>query len=163
MKVEGRYTFHLPIEVVYNALKDEALIRRALPGHVYFRMTSPTHYEAAVELDVPRFAGRYSGELQVLDTRAPTYYRLRAAGEGPDRRIHAEGIVELTEVAPEQTEVYYLGHTDALDDYNRFFRMAAAPIAARLANRGLHHLEQVIHARRQSGEQEAGSAERPKA
>ncbi|MBA3533993.1 MAG: carbon monoxide dehydrogenase, partial [Ardenticatenales bacterium] len=44
MKIEGRYIFHVPIEDVYEALRDEALLRQALPGHVYFKMTSPTEY-----------------------------------------------------------------------------------------------------------------------
>ena len=148
MKIEGRYIFQLPIEEVYDALQDEALIRDAMPGHVHFRMTTPTHYEAAMELDVPRFGGAYVGELEVLESVRPTYYRLRAVGQGPGPRIHAEGIVELFALSPEETEVHYIGFTDALAGYNRFVQSAAAPIAAQLANRGLRHLEQVIHARR---------------
>ncbi len=151
MKIEGRYTFNLPIQEVYDALKDEALIREALPGHVYFKMTSPSSYEAAMELDVPKFGGAYAGQLEVTETQEPTLYRLKVAGTGPDRRITADGTVALAEIEPAQTEVHYVGHTDAFNEYNRLFQMAAAPIAARLANRGLHHLEGVIQARKQRG------------
>lgn len=148
MKIEGRYLFHLPIEEVYEALRDEALIREALPGHVYFRMTSPTHYEAAMELNVPKFGGHYAGELEVTESEAPTFYRLQVVGTGMGKQITAQGTVHLRELAPDQTEVHYVGSTDAFDEYNRFFRMAASPIAATLANRGLQHLEKVIQARK---------------
>lgn len=157
MKIEGRYIFQLPIEEVYNALQNEELIRDALPGHVYFRMTSPRHYEAAMELELPKFSGQYSGELEVTETEAPRFYRLQASGTGLGRLVHAEGTVELTALSPGETEVYYLGDTDAFDSYNRLVRIAAAPIASRLANRGLSHLEQTIQARRASGIAASGS------
>ncbi len=149
MKIEGHYTFNVPIEEVYAALQDEALIRGALPGRVYFRMTSPTQYEAAMELDIPRFSGHYSGVLNVLETVPPYFFRLHANGHGPDREMYAAGIVELRALGPALTEVYYVGETDALAGFNRLIQMAAAPIASRLAGRGLHHLEQAIHARNQ--------------
>lgn len=147
MKIEGQYIFHLPIQTVYDALRDEALIRTALPGQVYFRMTSPTHYEAAMELDVPRFGGHYAGSLDVTDTESPSYYVLVARGEGQGRQMEAQGRVELRALGPAETEVHYEGETNALDPYNRFFQIAAAPIAARLINRGLAHLERTIEAR----------------
>lgn len=147
MKIEGRYTFLLPIHTVYEALRDEALIREALPGHVYFRQSSPTRYEAAMELDVPRFGGHYEGAVEVLETRAPTFYRLSARGHGAGRELSAQGTVTLHATSATETEVHYVGSTDALRDSNRLVQMAAAPIAAHLVGRGLNHLEQVIAAR----------------
>lgn len=148
MKIEGRYLFHVPIQDVYDALRDESLIRQALPGRVHFVMTSPTHYEAAVDIDVPRFGGHYSGELDVLETEPPFFYRLYAYGHGMDRPLLAGGIVELHEVGPDETELHYFGETDAFDHLNRLFQMAATPVASQLINRGLRHLEGVIHQRR---------------
>lgn len=145
IKIEGRYTFQLPIDEVYAALQNEALIRQALPGQVYFKMESPTHYVAAMELDVPRFGGQYRGSLDVTETRAPDFYVLEARGEGMGRHVTAQGRVELTALGPGETEVRYRGTTDALDGYNRLVQMAAPPIASRLANRGLEHLERAIH------------------
>ncbi len=145
--IEGHYTFNLPIEVVYNALRDEALIREAMPGQVDFRMTSPTHYEAAMTLDIPRFGGYYAGTLTVTATQVPSYYDLVAQGEGLGRAVVASGRVDLTPVNSNRTEVRYRGETDAFDHANRFVRMAAPPICAALANRGLAHLEDVIQRR----------------
>lgn len=153
IKIEGQYTFQLPIQDVYDALRDEALLRFALPGKVYFKMTSPTHYEAAMDLDVPKFGGHYAGALNVTDTEVPTYYDLSAHGEALGRQITATGRVELKALSPVQTEVHYLGETDAFDDFNRFIRMAAPPVAARLANRGLAHLEEAIQRHQQAQNQ----------
>lgn len=160
MKIEGRYIFELPIDVVYEALRDEELIRQALPGNVFFRMTSPTHYEASMELDVPRFGGKYSGDLDVIDTRPPSYYRLKARGQGPDRNVLAEGIVELKSRGADETEVRYIGETDAFVGLNRLVQLAAPKIAAQLANRGLHHLEKVI-LHRQGSAAAAGGDDAP--
>ena len=112
-------------------------------------MTSPTRYEAAMTLDVPRFAGEYEGTLDVIETTRPTFYRLAARGTGHGRYVEAEGEVHLIELAPEETELRYAGSTDAFDDLNRLVLMAAPPIVAQLVNRGLHHLEQVVKSTRQ--------------
>lgn len=152
MKIEGRYTFHLPIQEVYDALRDEDLIRDALPGKVYFKMTSPTHYEAAMDLDIPRFGGHYSGELDVTATEPPDYYQLFATGQGLGRQVQAVGRVTLTALEPEKTEVHYLGTTNALEGANALVLMAAPPIAARFANRGLEHLERIIHERKRAAD-----------
>ena len=145
--IEGKYTFDLPIETVYNALRDEALIRDALPGKVTFQMTTPTHYQAGMDLDVPRFGGRYEGALDVIGTEAPLYYDLVAQGTGLGRSVTAQGRVALKELAPNKTEVRYEGGTDAFDHLNRFVRMPIPAICAAFANRGLAHLEDTIKRR----------------
>lgn len=149
IRIAGHYHFHLPIEVVYDALRDETLIRHALPGRVRFQMTTPTRYEAAMTLDVPRFAGEYEGTLDVIEMTRPSFYRLQARGTGHGRYVEAGGEVTLTALTPEETELRYEGSTDAFDDLNRLVLMAAPPIVAQLVNRGLHHLEQVVKATRQ--------------
>ena len=148
MKIEGRYTFNLPIQEVYDALRDEELLREALPGKVDFKMTSDTHYEAAMQLDVPKFGGHYAGSVDITDTQAPDYYQLSVKGTGMGRHITANGRVELSQIEASKTEVHYLGTTDALDGFNRFIKRAAPSIAARLANRGLNHLERFMMARK---------------
>jgi hypothetical protein len=65
--------------------------------------------------------------------------------------MQAGGIVELIPLSPYETEVYYVGETNALDGFNPLIRMAAPPVAARLVNRGLHHLEREIHERHRRG------------
>lgn len=146
MKIQGQYTFELPIEQVYEALRDERLLRRTIPGSVHFHMSSPTRYEAAMELEVPRFGGHYEGWVDVLETTTPTHYRLRAHGVGPDRSVVAEGTVTLEALGPSRTLVRYDGTTDALDGFNRLIQMAAHPFAVRFANRGLSELEAIIRA-----------------
>lgn len=145
--IEGRYTFDLPIQVVYDALRDENLIREALPGRVKFDMTSPTHYEASMTLDIPRFGGFYEGELDVVATEEPYYYDLVVQGSGLGRHVTASGRVALATTGYEQTEVHFKGETDAFDSYNRWVQMAAPPIAAAFASRGLDHLHKVIQRR----------------
>jgi carbon monoxide dehydrogenase subunit G len=145
--IEGRYTFKLPIEVVYNALRDEVLLREAMPGQVTFRMTSPTRYEAAMTLDVPRFGGHYAGSLDIVATQFPAYYDLVARGQGLGHDVIASGRVTLTSLDDNRTEVHYRGETDAFDHTNRFVQMAAPPVCAHFANRGLAHLEDVIQRR----------------
>lgn len=148
MKIEGYYTFQLPIQDVYDALKDEKLLREAVPGKVHFEMTSSTHYEASMDLDVPKFGGHYEGSVDVTDTQEPSFYDLSAQGQGPGRHVTATGRVALRSLGANETEVHYSGETDVLEGFNRFFKMAAAPLAVRFANRGLAHLERYIQQRK---------------
>lgn len=144
MKIEGTYTFQLPIQDVYDALKNEKLLRAAIPGKVHFDMTTPTHYEASMDLDVPKFGGHYEGSVDVTYTEEPFFYDLSAQGQGPGRYVTAKGRVQLRSLGKNQTEVHYSGQTDALEGFNRFLKIAAAPLAVRFANRGLSHLERYI-------------------
>ena len=149
MKIEGRYTFNLPIQEVYDALKDEELLRGALPGQVYFKMTSPTHYEASMDLDIPKFGGHYEGSLDITATQEPSFYELSVTGNGMGRDLTAKGRVNLRKIGPNKTELHYFGETDAFKEFNRFVKMAARPVAVRFANQGLKHLEQYIQKRKQ--------------
>ena len=149
MKIEGRYTFNLPIQDVYDALKDEELLREALQGKANFKMTSPTHYEASMDLNVPKFGGHYEGSVDVTARQEPSFYEFSARGNGMGRDVTATGRVNLRKLGPNKTEVHYSGTTDALKGFNRFVKMAAGPVAVRFANKGLAHLEQYIKKHKQ--------------
>lgn len=144
MKIQGHYTFELPIEQLFEALRDERLLRQTIPGSVHFHMSAPTRYDAAMELAVPRFGGHYEGWIDVLESISPTFYRLRAHGTGPGRSVVAEGTVTMEALGPAQSLLRYEGVTDALDDFNRLIQMAAHPFVVRLINRGLGELEAII-------------------
>lgn len=143
-KIEGTYTFHLPIEKVYDAFQNEGLIRTALPGRVHFKMPSPKQYDLAVQLDIPKVGGLYKGSMNITDTQPLSYYQLSANGEGPSRNLEAAARLDLKKVAAHKTDVHYVCKTDAFDSYNRFVRMAATPFAKRLITQGMWYLERTI-------------------
>ena len=143
-KIEGNYTFHLPIEKVYHAFQDKDLIRAALPGRVHFEMPSSKEYKLALQLDAPKVGGLYQGSMNITDTQNPSYYELSAAGQGPSNNLAATGRIELSSVDANKTEVRYVCKTDAFDKYNRLIRMAAGPVAKRMVVQGMWYLERTI-------------------
>ena len=143
-KIEGNYTFHLPIEKVYNAFQDKDLIRAALPGRVHFEMPASNEYKLALQLDVPKVGGLYQGSMNITDTRVPSYYELSASGQGPSNNLAATGRIELSPVDASKTDVRYVCQTDAFDKYNRLVRMAAGPVAKRMVTQGMWYLERTI-------------------
>ena len=143
-KIEGNYTFHQPIQDVYQAFQDKELIRAALPGRVHFEAPSPDEYKLALQLDIPKVGGLYEGLMNITNTKAPSYYELTANGKGPGRNLGANGRIELSQIDANKTELHYVCKTDAFDSYNRFVRMAAAPVAKRLVTQGMWYLERTI-------------------
>lgn len=143
-KIEGNYTFHQPIDKVYNAFQDKELIRAALPGRVHFEMPSPEEYKLALQLDVPKFGGLYQGSMKIEKTSSPSYYELSAAGDGAGRKMGANAEIKLSAIDANKTDVRYICKTDAFDSYNRLVRMAAAPFAKKMVTQGMWYLEHTM-------------------
>lgn len=56
LKIEGCYRLRVAPQVAYRTLQDETLLRAAMPGGLHFARLSPTTFEAAMEIALPREA-----------------------------------------------------------------------------------------------------------
>jgi carbon monoxide dehydrogenase subunit G len=151
MKIEGRFLFHAPIPVVYDALQNAELIHKAMPGGLLFARTSPSTFEAAMEVNVPKFSGHYAGTVTIVNTEVNRFYDLFVQGTGAHSHITATGVVTLEGVEDQfQTQVIYVGHTDAADHLNRFAQAVVQRIAIEVINLGLRRLEGEVQRRREA-------------
>jgi len=97
MKVAGQATLHAPIERVFHALNDPAVLVRTIPGCQRLEATGPDAYAMTVTAGVASIKGSYAGTVQLAELQPPNSFVLRASGAGAPGTVTAEVAVRLTE------------------------------------------------------------------
>jgi uncharacterized protein len=98
VKVSGDATLHAPIERVWQALNDPAVLVRTIPGCERLEATGPDSYAMTVTAGVASIKGTYSGEVKLSDQRPPASFVLSASGAGAPGTVSTEVQVQLSQV-----------------------------------------------------------------
>jgi carbon monoxide dehydrogenase subunit G len=97
MKVAGQATLHAPIERVWDALNDPAVLVRAIPGCQRLEPTGPDAYAMTVTAGVASIKGSYAGSVRLTEQQEPDSFVLRASGAGGPGTVDARVLVRLSE------------------------------------------------------------------
>jgi len=97
MRVAGQATLHAPIERVWQALNDPAVLVRTIPGCQQLEATGPDAYAMTVSAGVASIKGTYAGTVQLAELQQPTSFVMRAAGAGAPGTVSADVTVRLIE------------------------------------------------------------------
>ena len=97
MKVAGQATLHAPIERVFAALNDPAVLVRTIPGCQRLEPTGPDAYAMTVTAGVASIKGSYAGTVQLAELQPPNSFVLRASGAGGPGTVTADVSVRLSE------------------------------------------------------------------
>ncbi len=97
MKVTGQATLHAPIERVFAALNDPAVLVRTIPGCQRLEATGPDAYAMTVTAGVASIKGSYAGTVRLAELQPPTSFVLRASGAGAPGTVSADVSVRLAE------------------------------------------------------------------
>ena len=98
MKVSGDATLHAPIERVWQALNDPAVLVRTIPGCERLEATGPDSYAMTVTAGVASIKGTYSGEVKLSDQLPPASFVMSASGAGAPGTVSTEVQVRLSQV-----------------------------------------------------------------
>lgn len=97
MKVSGEATLHAPVERVWDALRDPAVLVRTIPGCQRLETVGDDEYRMTVTAGVASIKGTYQGTVRLTDPQPPTSFVLRAAGSGAPGTVQVEVLVTLAE------------------------------------------------------------------
>jgi uncharacterized protein len=97
MKVTGQATLHAPIERVFQALNDPAVLVRTIPGCQQLESTGPDAYAMKVTAGVASIKGSYAGSVRLAELQPPHSFVLRASGAGAPGTVSADVSVRLAE------------------------------------------------------------------
>jgi carbon monoxide dehydrogenase subunit G len=97
MKVSGDATLHAPIDRVWDALNDPAVLVRTIPGCERLEATGPDAYTMTVTAGVASIKGTYSGEVKLHDQQPPGSFVMSASGAGGPGTVSTEVQVRLEE------------------------------------------------------------------
>ncbi|MBT9258635.1 MAG: carbon monoxide dehydrogenase subunit G [Clostridiales bacterium] len=97
MDIQYRYTFPYPREAVWEALREEDVLRRRLPGCRRLEKVGEGKYAADLGLQVGPISGLFTGEVELADAHPPEGYRLLLKGEGKPGTLEADALIRLEE------------------------------------------------------------------
>ncbi len=95
MRIAGTATLHAPVDTVYQALRDPAVLVRTIPGCERLEEVGEDAYAMTVTAGVASVRGTYAGDVRLTDHRAPHGFVLRASGSGTPGTVSADVTVDL--------------------------------------------------------------------
>jgi uncharacterized protein len=99
MKLAGDYLFDAPVQEVWNALFDPAILASVMPGCEKLELVDG-RYRGELNVKVGPVQGRFSGTVDLKDTDEPRSYTMIIDGRGAPGFVKANASVAL---APEGT------------------------------------------------------------
>lgn len=98
MKISGTNTIPFPIEKVWDALLDPAMLVRTIPGCERLETTGEHSYDMTVTVGVAAIRGTYSGSCLMSDLDAHSSLVMRVQGAGAPGTVDAKVNVGFAEV-----------------------------------------------------------------
>jgi carbon monoxide dehydrogenase subunit G len=107
MKISGNATLAAPMDQVWNAFMDPAVLARTLPGCESLTETGPDAYAMRVTAGVAAVKGTYDGTVAISDKQEPGSFTMKAQGAGGPGTVAADVAVRLAPSAGGGTELSY--------------------------------------------------------
>jgi uncharacterized protein len=98
MRINDEVTLHAPLDRVWRALNDPAVLVRTLPGCERLEATGPDSYKMIVTAGIASIRGTYAGEVKLHDQQPPNSFVMTASGAGGPGTVNTEVQVRLVEV-----------------------------------------------------------------
>ncbi|MFE1629117.1 CoxG family protein [Brevibacillus reuszeri] len=98
MKLEHTYTFDIPRDVVWKLIQNEEVLKKSIPGCKSFAQMDDGIYQAEMGVSVGPVKGVFTGQVQQVDQREPSSYRLLVRGKGLPGEIDAVADMRLDEL-----------------------------------------------------------------
>jgi len=107
MKVSGSAVLKAPVDQVWAAFNDPAVLARTLPGCQELREVGPDAYKMTITAGVASIKGTYEGDVSLTQQNPPGSFVLKAAGAGAPGTVSADVSVNLTESPTGGTNLTY--------------------------------------------------------
>jgi carbon monoxide dehydrogenase subunit G len=107
MKISGTSTLDAPVDQVWEAILDPAVLARCIPGCQALSALGEDRYAMSVTAGVAAIKGTYAGEVSLADKVAPHSLTMRASGAGAPGTIDADVKVRLAPSPGGGTELSY--------------------------------------------------------
>jgi uncharacterized protein len=107
MKVTGQATLHAPVEQVWDALLDPAVLVRTIPGCERLEATGENSYAMTVTAGVAAIKGTYAGTCELRDLSPRRSLVMAAQGAGAPGTLAADVKVAFADNGDGTTEVSY--------------------------------------------------------
>ncbi|MEO6791692.1 MAG: carbon monoxide dehydrogenase subunit G [Ornithinibacter sp.] len=107
MKISGTSTLEAPVDKVWEAMLDPAVLARCIPGCEALSTVGEDRYAMSVTAGVAAIKGTYAGEVSLADKVAPHSLTMKASGAGAPGTIDADVKVRLASSVGGGTDLSY--------------------------------------------------------
>ncbi len=107
MKVAGEAVLHAPVDKVWEALLDPAVLVATIPGCERLEATGDNAYAMTVTAGVASIRGTYSGSCELRDLKPHESLLLKASGSGAPGTVGADVRVSFSDQGDGTTAVGY--------------------------------------------------------
>jgi carbon monoxide dehydrogenase subunit G len=107
MKISGSSTLEAPVDKVWEAMLDPAVLARCLPGCESLAVIGEDRYAMSITAGVAAIKGTYAGEVSLSDKQVPSSLTMKASGAGAPGTIEADVKVRLSPSAGGGTDLTY--------------------------------------------------------
>jgi carbon monoxide dehydrogenase subunit G len=107
MKVSGDALLHAPVDKVWSALNDPAVLVRTIPGCERLEASGPDAYKMVVTAGVASIKGTYTGEVTLCEQQQPNSFLMKASGAGGPGTVSTEVRVTLADAGDGSTRLTY--------------------------------------------------------
>ena len=97
MRIAGEAVLHAPVEQVWDALLDPAVLVRTIPGCERLETTGDNRYDMTVTAGVAAVRGTYAGSCELRDLRPHESLVMAVQGAGAPGTISADVAVRFEE------------------------------------------------------------------
>ena len=149
MHLSGEHRFTAPRERVYDFLLDPDTLRSCLPGCEQLDETGEDEYSATMKIGIGMIKGTFTGKVQISERNAPSSYRMRVEGKGPQGQVAGDGVLELIE-EDGGTLVKWAGDANVRGTLARIGSRVIQPAASTIVGQFFKCLEQKAAATEQA-------------
>jgi len=107
MKISGTAVLNAPVDQVWAAFNDPAVLARTIPGCQQLREVGPDAYKMTVTAGVASIKGTYEGDVTLTEQNPPTFFVLKAAGVGAPGTVGADVRISLLDSATGGTDLTF--------------------------------------------------------
>jgi len=147
MQISGEATIQAPVDRVWWALNDPAVLVRTIPGCLRLEETGPDAYRMTVTAGVAAIKGTYDGEVRISDQQEPTAFLLRASGAGAPGTVSADVQMRLSKTPDGGTHLRYDADAIVGGVLGGVGQRMIAGVARKTANEFFRNVEDVLTGR----------------
>ena len=147
MKLAGKYLFDGPRDVVWEVLRDPAVLATALPGTHSLEMVEENVYEGKMNVRIGPVAGLFSGRLVVSNEVPPESYTLTVEGKGAPGFGKGSGDCKLIEQEDGKTLMTYEGELQVGGTIANVGQRLIETVANSMAKQAFESLNRSLKAR----------------
>ena len=107
MKISGTSVLNAPVERVWTAFNDPAVLARTIPGCHVLHQVGPDAYKMTVSVGVASIKGTYEGDVILTEQDPPGSFVLKVIGAGAPGTVGADVLFRLQESAIGGTDLSY--------------------------------------------------------